>query len=109
MARVSKIIKLIEWVILGIMRCHDCKINVSTHSGIQEYAYMVYDHIWEKAGMSSQGGMLCIRCLERRLGRKLTKDDFDSLVPINSGRIFEQSKRLQERLQGWQSKLDFDP
>jgi hypothetical protein len=41
-------------------------------------------------------GFLCVGCIERRLGRQLTKADFAS-VPINSDRR-HRSKRLRNRL-----------
>ena len=57
--------------------CVDCKS--STFNG--QY-YMVHDHIWQEAGMDPDGGMLCILCLESRLGRLLVREDFTS-APIN--------------------------
>jgi hypothetical protein len=58
--------------------CVDCSIN-TMH--IDEY-YMVTDEIWDDTGLTSNGGMLCIGCLEARLGRKLTARDFSD-VPLN--------------------------
>lgn len=59
---------------------------------------MVHDGVWDAATEDFGGdGMLCIGCLEARLGGKLTADDFTD-APINSGYIFHQSARLQERL-----------
>lgn len=55
--------------------CVDC--GVSTFNG--QY-YMVFDRIWAEAGMEK--GMLCILCLETRLGRLLTRADFTS-APVN--------------------------
>jgi hypothetical protein len=59
--------------------------------------YMVHDALWKLAGMEPDGGMLCIGCLETRLGRKLVRGDFTD-YPINSGQLFPQSSRLRERL-----------
>jgi hypothetical protein len=39
---------------------------------------MVHDHVWERAGTAPYGGYLCIGCLEKRLGRTLCADDFES-------------------------------
>ena len=49
--------------------CKDCGVNTKD----SEF-YMVCDKIWEQV----QGGedYLCIGCLEKRLGRKLTRSDF---------------------------------
>ena len=48
--------------------CHDCGIDT-----INEY-YMVKHKLWKKA--VGRNGMLCILCLENRLGRKLKPKDF---------------------------------
>ena len=53
--------------------CRDCGIDTNE---IGEY-YMVRDKVWgAAAGIPPNGGMLCVACLERRLGRQLTRDDF---------------------------------
>jgi hypothetical protein len=57
-------------------RCIDCGKN--TQGG--EY-YMVYNEIWAASGVAPHGGMLCLACLERRIGRPLTMGDFTSIVP----------------------------
>ena len=38
--------------------------------------YTVRSSVWAAAGMKPYGGCLCIGCLEKRLGRKLTPKDF---------------------------------
>jgi hypothetical protein len=50
----------------------------SVNLAIDERAelYMVHDHVWKAAGVESWGGCLCVGCLEKRLGRRLTPDDF---------------------------------
>lgn len=70
--------------------CNDCKVD--THD-IQEY-YSVYDAICHEATKDTKI-MLCIGCLENRLGRQLNKDDFTD-YPINY--VFLQSDRLIDRL-----------
>jgi hypothetical protein len=42
---------------------------------------MVHDHLWEGIGLSTE--ILCLKCLEARLGRSLTVDDFVVGLPIN--------------------------
>ena len=59
------------------------------HQGTQEH-YLVKDDVWAAAGMPPGkttddlamhgGGILCIACIERRLGRLLTKDDFEPIT-----------------------------
>jgi hypothetical protein len=61
---------------------------------IREY-YTVYDAVW-LAARGPLFGMLCIGCLELRLGRQLVPNDFPPL-PINTGQR-HRSARLLERL-----------
>jgi hypothetical protein len=39
--------------------------------------YTVTSAVWKAAGMEPDGGCLCIKCLEKRLGRKLKPQDFE--------------------------------
>jgi hypothetical protein len=73
--------------------CKDCTKSTSK---MDEY-YMVKDEIWLEAGMEPDSGMLCIGCLEERIGRQLTNPDFKDL-PINNPSFFDQSRRLKNRL-----------
>jgi hypothetical protein len=76
--------------------CLDC--GMDTHTG-NEY-YMVHNEVWTAAGMKNPGtdgdGMLCIGCIESRIGRQLNAADFPD-YPINTG-FFGQSERLMSRL-----------
>lgn len=74
--------------------CDKCDVDVM-HIG--EYQYMVNHAIWRAAGSDR---ILCVGCLESRLGRRLTAADF-SHVPVN--KCFsddERSARLHDRLSG---------
>lgn len=75
--------------------CMDCRVDTSA---INEY-YMVNDSLWKVVTTKrhDSDGMLCIACLEARIGRKLVPADFTA-APINSGTIFELSERLIDRL-----------
>lgn len=81
--------------------CTDCGHDVREMGE----EYMVWDHIWIKATYESfhgRAGMLCIGCLENRLGRQLTRDDFKGGVPLNwntQDHNIIQSLRLRHRLQ----------
>ena len=76
-------------------RCRDCGLDTGGGpSGIDEY-YGVHEAVWGAAGMPREDGMLCIGCLEARLGRQLTHEDLTG-APIN--RIFTHSSRLRDRL-----------
>lgn len=75
--------------------CLDCRVNTSD---IEEY-YMVTDRVWEEATQENERDeMLCIGCLENRLGRKLIGNDFSG-APINRLKS-ERSERLRDRLFG---------
>ena len=70
--------------------CVDC-------AGDFDERYMVKCEIWAASGLARDGGVLCIGCLERRLGRRLTPDDFDPGWRANSGIHDLQSLRLRDR------------
>lgn len=75
--------------------CLDCGAN-TTH--INEY-YMLEDDVWFDALKArDRNGMLCIACVENRLGRQLQTEDF-ARVPLNFA--FQgpfQSQRLASRI-----------
>lgn len=73
--------------------CIDCRVDTGK---IGEH-YMLQDHIWLSI-TDSRRGMLCIGCLENRLGRRLALHDFnDSHVnKPYAGKLF--SLRLSNRL-----------
>ncbi len=87
---------------LAAFTCSICGVDTSCKTGICEY-YMVTHKIWYEA-TNRKCYMLCIGCLEKRLGRRLNKHDFLDL-PINGkpypdGSIYhnERSVRLNDRL-----------
>lgn len=79
------------WRHLSWDLCLDCHLH-TTEAG--EY-YMVHDSIWLTVQPHEQG-MLCVGCLESRLGRQLTESDFTT-APVNAPSR-DQSSRLRERL-----------
>ena len=56
--------------------CADCGVDTIERGEF----YMVVDSVWEHASGGQE--MLCIGCLEQRIGRILTADDFTD-VPVN--------------------------
>lgn len=76
-------------------KCIDCKRDTYK---IGEY-YMVHDWLWQSADMSPNGGMLCIKDIERRLKRKLTSSDF-FLCPLNVMNLSDDkiSRTLMRRM-----------
>jgi hypothetical protein len=92
-----------EWP-LHISHCCDCGIGCDT---IDEY-YMVHDEVWEQAWAGRRKPhhalvgqeILCIGCLENRIGRTLFRADFTD-CPVNDLRDpkwSHRSKRLVDRL-----------
>jgi hypothetical protein len=66
--------------------CRECGINTMT---LGEF-YMVHDSVWP---LEKDAGLLCIGCLEERIGRRLVPSDFTA-CPLNRDR---QSPRLRSR------------
>jgi hypothetical protein len=63
--------------ICRLFRCVDCAKDTS-NSG--EY-YSVSKEVWAASGLAPDGGMLCLRCLEKRIGRELNGEDFTAMWP----------------------------
>lgn len=72
--------------------CLDCGIDTGK---IHEH-YFINTNLWLRM-VGSKTGMLCVGCLEKRMGRKLKKSDFPS-VHINNPKLYPVSARLLERL-----------
>lgn len=55
--------------------CKDCGRDTLI---LGEFPYCLRSDVWNATGLTANGddGKLCIRCCERRLGRKLNKTDF---------------------------------
>jgi hypothetical protein len=78
-----------------LFQCWDCAACTLCTN---EY-YMVDDDLWYSATDEQDTPtdvMLCIGCLENRLGSQLVASDFPD-IPINRG-VFPYSTRLQSRL-----------
>jgi len=71
--------------------CLDCEV----HTGVIGEYYMVNNDLWDT--YVSESGMLCVRCLEDRIMRRLTPTDFSD-VPINTITPYHRSDRLRDRL-----------
>lgn len=76
--------------------CLDCKID----TGKAGEHYMLVDKTWALVHNSNKG-MICVGCVEKRLGRKLNSSDFnDSHVNrIKPGEY--KSTRLMERINAY--------
>jgi hypothetical protein len=83
-------------------RCIDCGVGTITS---REW-YMVKNEVWDQAWVGRRKSwhwqtmgqeILCIGCLEQRLGRMLTASDFTD-APVNDPNKQLMSKRLRQRL-----------
>jgi hypothetical protein len=75
------------------LACTDCGYDTFGN----EY-YMVRNDVWERAlGHKEDGVVLCIGCLEKRIGRTLTRWDFTD-CPLNTMSDWPRSARLRSRL-----------
>ena len=78
----------------SVFDCVDCGIDTKN-----EY-YMVYDKVWVLSGLGFYNNkMLCLNCLEKRIGRPLTKNDFPDM-PINWIDSVKKSKKFIDILRG---------
>ena len=76
--------------------CMDCGVDTFK---VYEY-YMLRDILWQEV-QPDVCGMLCIGCVEHRLGRRLIPTDFIPDVPLNSlDHEWSKSERLVSRLTG---------
>lgn len=71
--------------------CVDC----SEHTKYEHY--FAQSSVWFGEAKMTEEGMLCIGCLEARIGRRLTKDDFTD-AHINDPRRYSKTTRLVDRL-----------
>jgi hypothetical protein len=92
-----------------VTRCCDCGLGCNAAG---EW-YMVRDTVWELAWCGARNrrkswqhlpgqDVLCVGCLERRIGRTLCADDFTD-APINDPTKGNASERLQARLTATES------
>ena len=72
--------------------CSDCELDLKAN---REYMYKLKSEIWLTIANSSE--LLCIKCLEIRLERKLTPDDFTN-ESINRITQFKKSAQLIKKL-----------
>lgn len=73
--------------------CLDCNVHTDE---IGEY-YMIDFDLWNQVHPANKG-MLCIGCVEERLGRQLHAADFIDALVNEVGGMFQQSDRLISRL-----------
>jgi len=75
------------------IRCDDC----DTDTAISREYYMVKGSVWKLAARRLTTRILCVECLEKRIGRTLDSSDFSD-APINHREPSRYSPRLWARL-----------
>lgn len=90
------------WAHLGFkcLDCGVCTMHIPDGKYFYTEYYMVHGALWEEAKVGGDEGMLCIGCLESRLGRELNAADFSN-VPLNACVIqggWNASARIRERI-----------
>jgi len=89
--------------ILCRSHCADCGLGTITLGEWYDAKRGVWDSAWAGRRKAYHGKLpgqeiLCIGCLERRIGRVLARDDFTD-APINDlGDCSHKSERLRDRL-----------
>lgn len=73
--------------------CVDCDANTSYEH------YFVKNEIWCGLAKMTEVGMLCIGCLELRIGRILKPEDFTD-AHINNPKTHPMTERLRSRVLG---------
>lgn len=81
-----------------VMFCNDCRC-------IHPPGYMVHDYLWNSVVPMRQRMFLCFECLEARISRKLTIDDFTDCL-LNEPIRFAHS--MATRQEPTKVKLPFD-
>jgi hypothetical protein len=60
--------------------------------------YMLHDQVWALVNEPAYGAMLCVGCVESRIGRRLTPEDFNWDIPLNHQSPHRSTMRLNERM-----------
>ena len=81
-------------------KCIECDVNTLD---VREY-YMIQNDLWEQVN-PNKNGMMCIGCVEEKLKRELTPEDFTN-CPLNLFSPNKKSERLLKRL-GYTNKGRF--
>lgn len=65
-----------------LFRCVDCRCCVNLAIAGRNEDFMIHDTVWAQAALPGGRGRLCLNCLEARVGRELTPEDFTE-APVN--------------------------
>jgi hypothetical protein len=70
--------------------------KTSLHFSAESEIYTVTKEVWRATGLEDMGGCLCIRCLEKRIGRRLKPEDFPPDNGLNLPHL-PATRRLRKR------------
>jgi hypothetical protein len=73
--------------------CVDCH----RATGRIGHFYSVEDAVWRLSGLSTIGGVLCLDCLEKRIGRPLAVEDFKPTFSEENRRAWGGQDRMLPR------------
>jgi hypothetical protein len=73
--------------------CMDCGVDTTVATEV----YMVHDELWRSV-VPEEAGMLCVGCFEKRLGRKLCRNDFRPYTIRAVEEWMPASERLKDRV-----------
>lgn len=74
--------------------CADCGIDTTAEGIRDNNYYMATDEIWNMYGAGD--GFLCLSCLEKRLGRPFTDQDFNDSILNRVNRAVQKIKNFKE-------------
>ncbi len=88
-----------------IFLCSDCDAVLMVRSrgllagsGYDLDWYMVKDRVWRTGQKKGRSRFLCVSCLEDRIGRKLSCEDFSRSAKVNF--VGRKSAQLRHRMRG---------
>jgi hypothetical protein len=87
-----------------IFACDDCGAYLAVRPLGMSFGtwdgdwFMVKDRVWQDGQRAGKCRFLCVGCLEHRIGRKLTADDFSRSASVNF--TGQKSPKLRRRMRG---------
>lgn len=80
-----------------LLPCADCRVDTYVIGEYYMIDHKLWRHAWRKRRRPGAKPILCIGCVERRVGRTLMASDFIE-APVNNPRDPYMSERMRERV-----------
>lgn len=61
-------------------KCIDCGMS---YDGFDSHMVMLHNYLWEEVSAGDVRICLCDKCIEKRLGRRIAKEDLIPNLPVN--------------------------